>query len=219
MVNVNLGGLSLAEDVEEGLSLQAKGEAVVFCFVCGCLGHTELKCEVLFGMENHGGSRGWSAEFRPELRWLAIGGGGRWLWLKDGKEMKQNPKQVEVVTSGSHANNNSTWPTIFNSNVVVGNVDIHVERGNIVGNPGDMITHIMHEGRDVINGTKYHGISISSDGGAYSTLTTNIDFQVWTARFQEKRREGVRSIFYWQTLVPRPARNLEYYQLELSRSG
>lgn len=55
----------------------------IFCFVCGCIGHTDQFCEVLFSKGRDDGFRGWSMELRAEARRGA--GGGRSQWLKEGR--------------------------------------------------------------------------------------------------------------------------------------
>lgn len=60
-----------------------------FCFVCGCIGHTEQSCEVLFSEGVDDGVRGWSVEVRADAR--RGPGGSRSRWLKDDR---RNPNDV-----------------------------------------------------------------------------------------------------------------------------
>lgn len=60
-----------------------------FCFVCGCIGHTEQFCEVLFSKPVDDGVRGWSVELKAEVRRRAGGGRSRWL-----KEERSNPTDM-----------------------------------------------------------------------------------------------------------------------------
>lgn len=61
----------------------------VFCFVCGCLGRTEQKCEVLFAMDADDGTRGLSADLRPDFQRVESSAGGR--WLREEKGGQANP--------------------------------------------------------------------------------------------------------------------------------
>lgn len=73
----------------------------IFCFVCGCLGHTEQKCEVLFAMEMDDGVRVWNAELWVEPRRVVSGGGGG-RWLREDKGAT-NPDGSTVHVPDIHA--------------------------------------------------------------------------------------------------------------------
>lgn len=70
----------------------------IFCFVCGCIGHTDQFCEVLFSKPRDDGVREWGAEMKAEVR--RGPGGGRSRWLKEGRP---NPTSGGAENGGVNA--------------------------------------------------------------------------------------------------------------------
>jgi hypothetical protein len=52
-----------------------------FCYLCGCLGHTDKMCSRRFDMEEDDGSRGWGEWLRPVIR--CMGSASTNIWLQD----------------------------------------------------------------------------------------------------------------------------------------
>ncbi|XP_073025182.1 uncharacterized protein At4g02000-like [Primulina eburnea] len=50
-----------------------------FCFLCGCLGHTEKFCEKLFTMTNDDGNRNWGPWIRAQDRRMISSSENKWL--------------------------------------------------------------------------------------------------------------------------------------------
>lgn len=52
--------------------------SLAFFVSCGCLGHAEQHCQLVFSLENDDGVRAWGPYLRADNR-RTVGGGSRWL--------------------------------------------------------------------------------------------------------------------------------------------